>query len=106
MTEAAIERRIGSTRSRDRRPIPTWRPFWEESVPLEVRKNIRAGRLTGREAIVASVVNSGTVIDNITHPLARHLSEEDQQMIARQKGKILIGMGNGYKIVVPNEKTQ
>jgi hypothetical protein len=80
------------------KPEPRWKHFWD-LVPSDTRSRIEVGELKGREAILSCVQKSGTIIEDLSHPLAGCLTETEREMLRTRTGTITIGMSNGYKIV-------
>jgi hypothetical protein len=80
------------------KPEPRWKLFWD-LVPPDIRSRIEVGELKGQEAILSCVRNSGTIIEDLSHPLIGCLPEAEREMLRAKTGTITIGMRNGYKIV-------
>jgi hypothetical protein len=79
-------------------PEPRWKHFWD-LVPPDVRSRIEVGELKGSEAILKCVQQSGTIIEDLSHPLVGCLLETEREMLRAKGGTITIGMRNGKKIV-------
>ncbi len=79
---------------------PTWATFWN-SVPLRIREQIDRGLLSGHEAILTCAQFSGTVIEDLDHPLARCLTEHEQTLLRKNQGTVTVGVGNAFRFFTP-----